>query len=82
MVKVTTSSDGWPHPANTSVFDVALILRISPHLISCHFEIPLLDNALGGDLGSSSKILPTLQDLVLHGAALRPLLEWLDIPSE
>jgi hypothetical protein len=49
VLKLTTSRYGWRHPANTSLSEVASILRKSPQLISCHFEIPLLDNVPGGD---------------------------------
>jgi len=83
LLKLTQSVQEWGSPANTSLSDIALMLSMSPRLISCHFEISLLDRIPGDGLASSSLSLPSLQNLVIHdgGVDLRPLFELLEVPS-
>ncbi|KIM36438.1 hypothetical protein M413DRAFT_449147 [Hebeloma cylindrosporum] len=78
-IKLTASTYGWHEQANTFLSEIVFILRMSPRLISCHFEIPLLNIIPSMPLLS----LPTLQTMVLHdgGTAVRPLLESLDVPE-
>jgi len=46
-----------------SLSDIAFILKLSPHLVSCHLEIPLRDWVSTGDLSSKSLLsLPALEN--------------------